>query len=560
MTNIPTKTADSAQAVVPFPHTDEERARRLRLDVEGLAQKPTVEWKFYIETTDVAAKHGIDKATLTAMVETVIAENEKKQREARGELRRAEKKRDMTERESERKTERRQREKRKEAERREREERKVTERKEKEKQKAFASIVKLPTSEHEAKLKTLARQLDEDVEVLREEFAELRTEEEERIKRGEVDPWEAPVNTHEILNAVAAKFGEYVIIHDQVIAPIIPLWIAFAWVHDIAAFSPILVFESADTGEAKSAASKMVALQTPRACILVEPTGPAFYHLIDRTHPTLVIDDADKLLPRRPDLAHIVNAGWMRGNSIPRVDVKTNEVHRFDTFCPKVINGINLLAHLAPATRTRCITIKMLPKLESEKVANHRHADRDESFVILRRKLLRWATDNMSKLDNAEPKMPEGIFSRLEENYHLMFAIADLAGGGWPKKARAAAIRLTAEHNSPSAGKNLLSIMFDLTVKRRTTLFTSEQLPQLVADESDEFANYKHGRMINKYEIAILLRPYCGIHPDLIHPRGGKTADRGYDTTWPEFTRAFKHYLGKALPGGRSVVRKARKK
>jgi putative DNA primase/helicase len=265
------------------------------------------------------------------------------------------------------------------------------------------------------------------------------------------------------------------------------------------------------------------------------------------------------LLPRRPDLAHIINAGWMRGVPIPRVDARTGDVHFFDPFCPKVLNGINLLAHLEPATRTRCITIKLLPKLEGEKVADHRHADRDENFAVLRRKLLRWSTDHMAVLDSANPKMPEGFFNRLEENYHLLFAIADLAGGDWPKKARAAAVKLSREHNEPSLGKRLLAIFFDLSIKHGT-LLTSKQLEQLVPAESDEFANYQNGRPINKYQIAALLKPYCNIRPKDIHPRGGKTSDRGYNTSWPEFTRAFRHYLGKTLPAGRSVVRNKKRR
>jgi putative DNA primase/helicase len=340
----------------------------------------------------------------------------------------------------------------------------------------------------------------------------------------------------------------------QVMAPTVPLWMAFAWVHDIAAFSPILIIESADSGEGKTAASKAIALLTPRSHIIVEPTGPAFYRFIDRIHPTLLIDDADRLLPRRPDLAHIVNASWTRGVPIPRVD-NTGNVHFFDPFCPKVLNGIDLLAHLAPATRTRCITIKLLPKLEGEEVADHRQAADDENFIILRRKWLRWSIDNMAALKSAKPKMPDGFFSRLEENYHLMFAIADLAGGDWPKKARTAAIKLSRTHDKPSLGKRLLAILFDLSIRRRTTLFTSVQLEQLVPAEDDEFANYcGRGRPINKFEIAALLRPYCDIQPKVIHPRG-HAADRGYDTSWSEFILAFKHYLGKALPGGRTLVR-----
>src|SRR5262249_45555011 len=162
--------------------------------------------------------------------------------------------------------------------------------------------VKLPSSEHEGKLKTLARQLGENIEALTQEFAELRVEEEERIRRGEVEPWDEPVNTRELLDAVMAQFEKYIIVHDRITAPIIPLWMAFAWVHDIAAFSPILIIESADSSEGKTAASKSIALLTPRSHIIVEPTGPAFYRFIDRIHPTLIIDDADRLLPRRPDL------------------------------------------------------------------------------------------------------------------------------------------------------------------------------------------------------------------------------------------------------------------
>jgi len=548
--NDPSKTSPNDK-IVAFPDA-EEKARRLRIEVERLAKLPIVEWMFYLP--DIAQKHGIEVAKLKQMVEAVIRTNERAAREARGELHRAEKQRRESEHKQEREEERKEREARKEEERRERETRKEQERKDKERQKAFAAIVKLPSAEHEGRLAALARQLGEDLDVLREEFAELRIEEEERIKRGQVEPWDEPVNARELLAAAAAQFEKYIIIHDRVIAPIVPLWIAFAWVIDIATFSPILIFQGGDTEMAKSAASEVVSLLTPRAYMLVEPTGPAFYRFVDRLRPSLFLDDADKLLLRRPDLAHIVNSSWKRGNYIPRTDAH-GVVHLFDAFGPRCLNGIDLLAHLAPATRTRCITIDMLPALEEEKdqITSMRYAAEDENFVILRRKFLRWATDNMAVLKSAKPKMPDGFFSRLEENYHLLFAIADLAGGDWPKKARAAAIKASREHSEPSLGKRLLAILFDLST-RYGVLLTSKELEQLVPAEDDEFANY-HGHSINKYEIAALLKPYCRIRPKLIHPRGGKTADRGYNTAEPEFTTAFRHYLGKALPQGRSVVR-----
>src|SRR5262249_6320614 len=74
--------------VVPFPQSDEERARRLKIEVERLARLPTVEWMFYLD--GVAEKHDIDKAALKQMIEAIIREAEKKAREDRGELRRRE--------------------------------------------------------------------------------------------------------------------------------------------------------------------------------------------------------------------------------------------------------------------------------------------------------------------------------------------------------------------------------------------------------------------------------------------------------------------------------------
>src|SRR5262249_13287833 len=123
--------------VVEFPNS-EERARRLRVEVERLARLPTVEWLFYLDGS--AEKHGIDKATLKQMVEAVIKETEKKEREDRGELRRREKQKSTAKRESERNQERKEREE----ERKEREGKKEAERKERDTQKTFETVIKLP--------------------------------------------------------------------------------------------------------------------------------------------------------------------------------------------------------------------------------------------------------------------------------------------------------------------------------------------------------------------------------------------------------------------------------
>ena len=379
---------------------------------------------------------------------------------------------------------------------------------------------------------------------MRVELALLLADEEDAIGYEADEPWPEPVATEGLLDATLAQLRRYVVIHDEHFAVACALWALFAWCHEIASYSPLLVVQAADADSAKTTLSKVLELLTPRALMITEPTGPVLYRTVDRDHPTLIIDDADQLLPRKPDLASIINASWTRGTTIPRLE--RGVTRYFDPFCPKVLNGINLLPHLRPATRSRCITGNLLPKLPDEKVIDYARAAEDEDFLTLRRKAMRWAADSMAAVKSASPALPEGFSqNRQRNNYTLLFAIADLAGGSWPKRIRAAAVKLSREHNEPSLGKCLLAKFYEFFIAHGL-LLTSKQVETLLAAEDEsEWSNYRdRGRPINRYEVAHLLKPF-GIRPDVIHPRG-KPADRGYNAAW--FEVAFRHYLGKFLP------------
>jgi hypothetical protein len=158
--------------VVGFPNTEEERARRLKQEVERLAALPTVEWLFYLETGELAEKHGIEPAKLKQMVETTIHPNEKKAHEAKADDRRekqeVERKQERENRLSRQEQERARKEAeraRKEAERIEREQ----QARQKKRDAAFAEIAELPKLTHAARLKEAAARLGEDFEILRVE-------------------------------------------------------------------------------------------------------------------------------------------------------------------------------------------------------------------------------------------------------------------------------------------------------------------------------------------------------------------------------------------------------
>jgi len=534
--------ADSDRVVPlhPVPEvSSEERARRLQAEVERLAssQMSASERALYLDGTEgYSERFGIDKATLKHMVTAVIKEREKKEHAEKAEQRRIEDRAEKQRVAKEREEGRLDRQAKKDAE-------KKAEKKECKRQGALAALAKLPRSLHETNLRQLARQFGEDIDGLRAELELLLADAEAAIVREAGEPWLEPVNTKELLDETLAQIRRYIVIHDDAAAIIHTVAIPFAWVHDeVATFSPLLVVQGADMDEAKTTLCHIHSMMTPRQLVIGKPTGPTIYRLVDAHHPTLYVDNADKLLARDRDLADIINLSWTRGTKIPRTE--RGVVHLYNPCCFKVMNGVDVLPHLDPATRSRCITTEMLPKLPGEEVIDFERAAGDERFSVLRRKWMRWAIDNVEAVRGANPAMPEGFNNRLAKNYRILFAIADLAGGDWPKKVRAAAVKLSREYNMPSMRRRLLAVFYDL-FSRYGKLLTSEQVETAVRTYGDEWAHYvspnsknQRGHPITKWETAALLRPFK-IYPGVIHPRGGNTCDRGYDVAW--FEIPFRH-------------------
>jgi hypothetical protein len=554
--------------VTQFPTpkvSPDEQARRLKNEVQRLSRLPLVEREFYANREDHAQQFNVTPAQLLKLVKAVVKEKEKKEREAKAEDQRREDRAKKERAAAQRREEKREL---KDRERAEKEAKKEAGRKQRKREKQFAILLKLPSSEHEPRLVGLAKCLDEDIDCLRDEFAQYAAIE-QPITSADTDfiePWSEPVKTEALLTDVLAQFRRYVIVHDDAGELAIILWIFFAWAHaDVAVHSPLLVLNSAEGDTGKTTAAGVIKFLTPRAYSGAELTGPTLYRFVDHVRPTLIIDDADRLLIRRPDLVHIINVSWTRGTKIARQErINGHLITRwFDPFCPKLIAGVNVQLHKTTATRS--ITIKLWPKLPEEKVEDFDHLDNDE-FRTLRRKLARWTADNITVLKEGRPIMPDGINNRAANNWKLLLATADSAGGTWPKLVRQAATKLSRQRHEPSEGKRLLSIFYDLFAKQ--SMLTSKRVHELLtADPSSEWADYHgRGRPITVREIALLLDPY-DIHPNVIHPDGRK-ADRGYKVEW--FEKAFWHYLGKLLPpkppttirrpGGKSVPRgKSRK-
>ena len=174
---------------------------------------------------------------------------------------------------------------------------------------------------------------------------------------------------------------------------------------------------------------------------------------IELWQPTIIVDEADTILINNEPLRAVINTGWTRGASVPRC-IGDKTPHAFPTFCPK---AIGLKGRKLPdTTLSRTIIVELKRKRASEGVEHFRNMD-DSGLQELRQQALRWSIDHAQALKDAEPEMPLGFDNRLGDNWRLLVAIGDLAGGEWPELARQAAQSLSRTVNVNSIGTRLLA-------------------------------------------------------------------------------------------------------
>ncbi|WFU37599.1 DUF3631 domain-containing protein [Bradyrhizobium sp. CB82] len=527
--------------IIEFPSPrpfDEEKLRRIQVEAERLASLSELDRAFQLSQPLRAEALGTTSAILKTAVKAIIDERAK--REAAEERKKKQLAKEKAQAAKEAERVKRQAEKQAEQEKRRAE--KESAHKSKEKIMGFATLARLPVARQAKELGRLAERLGEDVAVLRKECEDFLGIEGGEEAPSETEPWPEPVDVAVLLSEFCDKISRYVALQPHQLTAAV-LWTAHCWCYDhgVPIHSPLLAATSAEPDSGKSTLIAVIGRAVPRFSLNVEITGPSLYRHVDRVKPTIMIDEADDLFVRRSDLKHIINAGWTRGAKIPR-QVCINGVWETVYFDPYTPKGIALLGRNLPqATRTRCIELRMRPKRADEKKERFHQVD-DVEFAMSRRKFARWAADDAAALKDAKPSMLPGLNNRAAMNWHLLLAIAELAGGPWPERAREAAERLTHTGRRPSDNVQLLSAFREIFADGRKTFVTSEEIvAYLRCDPTSIWAEYNHGGKITQRQVAFLLDAF-DIHPKPLHPTGRKDFGRmGYEAT--QFVDAFARYL-----------------
>jgi len=257
---------------------------------------------------------------------------------------------------------------------------------------------------------------------------------------------------------------------------------------------------------------------------------------------TILYDEIDALFgtaareEANADVRSILNGGYRRGAKVHRCVMvgKRVEVEQLNAFAPVALAG---LKNLPDALASRAIIIRMRRRAPDETVESWRERRVRPVGSELCQRITNWAA-RQADLASAEPGMPSGIVDRAAECWDPLLAVADAAGGDWPKRAREAAVHLVAggREESTSSGVELLEHIreaFD-----GADLLATEVLLKRLHERAESPWTDMRGKPLNDRGLARRLKAY-GIRSTKI--RVGEATPRGYRAE--DFAESWKRYL-----------------
>lgn len=348
-----------------------------------------------------------------------------------------------------------------------------------------------------------------------------------------------------LLDQVHAYLGRFVAYPSEHAHTAHTLWIAHTHLMDAWESTPRLAFLSPEPGSGKTRALEATEPLVPRPVEAINVTPAYLFRKVGDSNgrPTILFDEIDTVFGPKAkdneDLRGLLNAGHRRGAVAGRCVVrgKVVETEEIPAYCAVAVAG---LGGLPDTILSRSIIVRMRRRAPGEQVEPFRrrvHAPEAES---IREQLALWASGEQDRARNAWPEFPAGIDDRDADCWESLLAVADLAGGDWPDRARVSAVTLVTDskESTPSLGIRLLS---DLRTVFGDTdaLATDTILTRLHGLEESPWADLVGGKPLNARGLAQRLREY-GVKSQTVRVAGASVGTaKGYKRAdlWDAWSR-----------------------
>lgn len=357
----------------------------------------------------------------------------------------------------------------------------------------------------------------------------------------------------ELLSAVEGYLARFVAYPSEHARVAHALWVAHTHAMPAWTSTPRLGFLSPEPGSGKSRALETTDPLVPNAVQAINVTAAYLFRKVGDEAggaPTVLFDEADTVFGPKArgdheDIRGLLNAGHRRGAVAGRCVVRGKQVftEELPAYAAVALAG---LGDLPDTIMTRSIVVRMRRRRADEHVEPYRPRLHEGEGHAIRDALAAWAPTVIEQLADAWPEMPSGIADRAADVWEPLLAIADLAGGDWPARARAAAVALVAEgrNSTPSLGVRLLSDLRAIFCAREA-MATEDIVKALVNLDEAPWGDLR-GRPIDARGLAVRLRGY-GVASKQVRISSTLTC-KGY--TASDLRDAWSRYLPPLSPPG----------
>ena len=410
----------------------------------------------------------------------------------------------------------------------------------------IARLAGLPRMDYEREREEAARRLGCRVSVLDDLVKKAQPATEAATGRGiklrEVTPWHQPVQLGELLDDIARAISRHVILPPGA-ATALALWCAHTWVYQRFEHTPRLAIRSPTKRCGKSTLLEVVEALAHRPMQSGSISASGAFRIVETLSPvTLLLDETDSFLADKEELRGVLNSGFQRsGGFVVRVQEIEGEHQpvQFATFAPVAFAGIG---QLPDTLEDRSVPIVLQRKGAGETVDRMRAPGARAHLAELAAKLARWAEDQGPAL-GTDPTMPPELNDREQDICVPLLAIADQAGGAWPKLAREALAglfgRRAKEAGTMENGAMLLADIREIFDEMGDTHVPSAELVGRLSEmEERPWPEWRQGKPMTANQLAKALRDY-GVGPRSM--RWGTAVVRGYKRE--QFEEVWTRYL-----------------
>jgi hypothetical protein len=353
-----------------------------------------------------------------------------------------------------------------------------------------------------------------------------------------VKPWDCKVDGSAIADEIKALIKKHAILSEHQIT-VLTLWVFGTYCIDAFGIFPKLLITSPDKRCGKTTTLSVLRSVVNRALAASNVTPSAIFRSIELWKPTLLIDEGDTFINNdNEDLKGIINSGHTRDTAyILRTEGDNGNRHpkQFSTWTPM---ALAMIRNPPDTILDRSVVIKLRRKLTSEHITKWAF-DNFSKLGSLRQQLKRWSDDNLERLKNHVPEIPNNDNDRATDNWLPLFAIASLISIEWLISVKSAFRSLNSSNDEGNENISTLLLMDSKKIFAEINadkIHSSDLVAKLIELEDRPWGEYRHGKPITCNALARLLNSF-GIKSKQIHAGQNK---HGYRIA--DFADTFSRY------------------